>query len=343
MLCSGEYATMIRSKDHSFDLRKAMVRVAKARGIRAAAREFAVSRNTVRTWLRRFEAEHWGGLKSRSTRPKSSPNKLRRSAERRVLEARRLSGFGAARLVEEFELPCGISATRRILREHALTRKPRKKHHKKNDLREIKKRLAPFQRLQIDVKALRDQPRYLPQAHLLGLPLSQFSVRDVRSGGMWLTYATETAAVYAHLTVRRLLRHLQACGVDLSQTLLQSDNGSEFKGNQLRLDGTLLADTVAVFGAQHRFNPPSCPNANADVESLHARIEPEFYDREDFSSLPDFLSKASLYQTYWNLGRPNRSKGRQTPWEILHALLPDVSVQSLLLPPTGSRSGRPSL
>ena len=66
----------------------------------------------------------WAGLKSRSTRPKSSPNKLRPCVERRVLEARRLSGFGAARLVEEFELPCGIPATRRILREHALTHRP---------------------------------------------------------------------------------------------------------------------------------------------------------------------------------------------------------------------------
>ena len=104
MLCPGEYVTMIRSKDHSFDLRKTLVRVARARGIRAAAREFSTSRNTVRTWVRRFEAEHWQGLRSRSTRPKTSPRRLAAAIERRVLEARRRSGFGAARLVEEFDL-----------------------------------------------------------------------------------------------------------------------------------------------------------------------------------------------------------------------------------------------
>jgi transposase len=333
MLCPGEYVTMIRSKDHSYDLRKLMVRVAKARGIRAATREFATSRNTVRTWLRRFEAEHWQGLKSRSTRPKTSPRRVAPAIENHVLEVRRRSGFGAARLVEEFDLPCGVSATRRILDEYRLTRRPRKKHQRKNDLREAKKRFAPFQRLQTDLKALCDQPHYLPQAALLGLPLHQYSVRDVRSGAIWLAYASETAAVYAELTIRRLLGHLRAWGVDLAATVVQSDNGSEFKGNQVRLDGTLFAEAVGAFGAQHRFNPPSCPNANADVESFHARIEAEFYDRENFASLSDFLAKAAVYQAYWNLGRPNRSKGKQTPWEIIQALTPRVSINAVLLPP----------
>jgi len=35
------------------------------------------------------------------------------------------------------------------------------------------------------------------------------------------------------------------------------------------------------------------PNANADVESSHRLIEDEFYSRESFSSIKDFLNKAS--------------------------------------------------
>ena len=85
MLCPGDYSNMIRSQNHSFDLRKTLVRHAKAHGIRAAARSFATSRNTVRTWLRRFEADGLHGLKSRSSRPTRSPNKLPQRIERKVL------------------------------------------------------------------------------------------------------------------------------------------------------------------------------------------------------------------------------------------------------------------
>ena len=333
MLCSGEYVTMIRSKNHSFDLRKTLIRSERERGIRATAREFAVQRKTVRTWKARYEAEGLAGLTSRSSRPKTSPNKVSSEVEREVLRARERSGFGADRLVEEFELPCGVSAVRRILSEHRLTRKPRKKHQKKNDLWEVKRKLTPFQRLQIDVKHLRDQPRYLPQALDLGLPLYQYTVRDERTGAVWLSFATELASVYTELLIRRVLRHLRNCGVNLTLTIVKSDNGSEFKGNQLRDDGTLFGDAVGELDATHCFNPPRCPNANADVESLHSRIEPEFYDREDFSSLENFLAKATDYQNYWNLGRPNRSKDRKSPWELMHDADPSIPVHALLLRP----------
>jgi transposase len=333
MLCSGEYVTMIRSKNHSFDLRKTLVRSERDRGIRSTMREFAVHRDTVRKWKARFKTEGWAGLVSRSTRPKTSPNQVSPEVEREVLRARERSGFGAERLVEEFELPCGVSAVRRILRQHGLTRKPKKKYQKKNDLWETKQKLTPFQRLQIDVKHLRDQPRYLPQALGLGLPLYQYTVRDERTGAVWLSFATELASVYTELVIRRVLKHLRNCGVELTLTIVKSDNGSEFKGNQLRDDGTLFGDAVEAHHATHCFNPPRCPNANADVESLHSRIEPEFYDREDFGSLHDFLAKAADYQTYWNLGRPNRSKDRKTPWELMNDADPAIPIQTLLLRP----------
>lgn len=130
-----------------------------------------------------------------------------------------------------------------------------------------------------------------------------------------------------------MLCHLKANGADLKFTVVKSDNGSEFKGQQRHLDARDFAQAVRDCGADHRFNPPSCPNANADVESSHSRIEPEFYDRANFLHLADFLATADQYQTYWNLGRPNRSKDNHTPWEIVHELQPGVSPKALLLEP----------
>lgn len=65
MVCPGEYATMIRSKDHSFDMRKTLVRVAAAEGLRATARKHRIFRNTVRQWTRRFKRLKFDGLRTR--------------------------------------------------------------------------------------------------------------------------------------------------------------------------------------------------------------------------------------------------------------------------------------
>lgn len=333
MLHPNEYATMIRAKDHRFHLRKAMARHAREHGARDAARVFAVSRNTVRKWLRRLDQEGLEGLKNRSTRPRRSPNQVSAAVERRVLEARLRSGFGAARLIEEFDLPCGLSAVRRILRQHDLTKKPRKKHQKKNDLREAKARYKALERLQMDVKYLCDLDHFWPQAKRLGLPLFQYTVRDVKSGALWLAYGHELCALYAELTLKRLLEHFKGLGLDIANTVVKTDNGTEFKGQQRRLDSPDFSDLVAAMGAKHRYNPPSCPNANADVESSHSLIEPEFFDRENFRDIGEFFCKTHTYQTYFNLGRPNRWKQKRTPWEIIHQADPSFPLEALLLPP----------
>jgi transposase len=324
---------MIRAKDQRFHLRKAMARHAREHSIRDAAHRFAVSRNTLRKWLRRLDEEGLEGLKNRSTRPRRSPNQVSAAVERRVIEARLRSGFGAARLIEEFELPCGLSAVRRILRQHGLTKKPRKKHQKKNDLREAKARYKPLERLQMDVKYLCDLEHFWPQAKRLGLPLFQYTVRDVKSGALWLAYGHELCALYAELTLKRLLKHFKDLGLDIANTVVKTDNGTEFKGQQRRLDSPDFSDLVAAMGASHRYNPPSCPNANADVESSHSLIEPEFFDRENFRSIDDFFSKTNTYQTYFNVGRPNRWKHKRTPWEIIYQDDQSFPLEALLLPP----------
>jgi hypothetical protein len=67
----------------------------------------------------------------------------------------------AARLKREFQIPCGVSAISRILRQNGLTRRHKKKHHVKRDLRLVKAQYKPFTRLQMDVKYLTEllQPR----------------------------------------------------------------------------------------------------------------------------------------------------------------------------------------
>jgi transposase len=326
---------MARSTNHRFDLRLHLVREALAKGIRAAAALFQCSRNTVRKWLRRFEADGIAGLQEQSRAPKTCPHKTSAEHEAQVLHCRRrVPCFSARRLKREFALKPSISAIARILRQHGLTRSRKRRHRTKRDLRAVKAQYAPFTRLQLDVKYLNDIPHYWPQMQRLGLPTYQYTTRCVRTGATFLAYGCEVSQTYAELTVRRVLSHLQAHGIDLKDVVVQTDRGSEFDGQTVHKTDRGFTHTVEqVFGAHHRPLLRPNPNANAEVESFHAHEENEFFDLESFRHAQDFWEKITTYQHYWNLARPNAYQGDKTPAERLAEASAVLSPRILLLPP----------
>ena len=334
-MCPPEYATMIASKNHRFDLRVHLVRHALKHGVRDAARAFGATRQTVRKWLRRFQAEGPTGLADRSRAPNSCPHKTSPQQQRLVLEQRaRTPGFGAARLKREFDLNPSVGAIARILRQHGLTRRRKRKHQTKRDLRAVKARYKPLTRFHMDVKYLNDIPHYWPFMKNLALPEFQYTTRGIKTGAVFLAYADGVSATYAELTARRLLSHLQRYGVDLTEVLIQTDRGGEFDGQLVPDRDRGFTHTIETdFGARHRLIHGGNPNANADVESFHSHEEPEFFDIETFDSPHDFWAKITTYQHYWNLARPNSYKAGRSPLDILHADAPQLDPRILLLPP----------
>jgi len=233
-MSSTPYYTMIRSKDHKFDLRLRLVIHAREHGVRPAARAFGCSRNTVRKWLRRYELNGRRGLEELSRAPHRRPHKTSKRVETMVLKARRRCGFGGERLVKEFGLPCSAGAAKRILRQHRLTRKPRRKHHAKRDLRAQKAKLKAFRHFQMDTKPLYDIPEYYPAMKRLGLPSQQYSIREVPTGAVFVSYASDLSATYACLCISRFLQHLKEHGINLSEVHIYTDNGAEFGGQERR-------------------------------------------------------------------------------------------------------------
>ena len=113
---------MIRSSDPKFALRHDLVTYAIKNGIKAAARCYKSSRNTVRKWLRRFIEHKNQGLLPLSRAPRFCPYKTSPALEAKFIAQRKKTpGFGARRLIAEFDLPVGHNAGQRILREHHLT------------------------------------------------------------------------------------------------------------------------------------------------------------------------------------------------------------------------------
>jgi transposase len=330
-----DYYTMIRSRNHQFDLRLDIVIYARRHSIRKTATHFHISRNTVRKWVRRFEQEGKAGLEELSRAPNHCPHKTPWQTERQIIRLRQRTHFSAQRLKDEFDIKAGRGAIGRIIRQHDLTKRPRRKpHRKRRDLRAQKMAQPPLTHLQMDTKDLSDIPAYRKQMFHVGLPRYQFTVRDECTGAHFLTYGSELCVTYAELTARRLLQHGRHCGIEMSDLVLATDNGTEFSGNRLDHCTNGFVHTVeSEFGATHVFNRVARPNDNADVESVHGRIEAEFYELESFSSLSDFIAKAALYQHYYNLARWNYSKGKKSPLDILRERDTTISPRVFILPP----------
>ena len=228
------YYEMIRSPNPNFQLRYRMVMAAEAAGIRAAARLFGCSRNTVRKWLRRYREEGKAGLRDRSRAPKRIPHKTPPEVEQAVLAARdRIPCFGPKRLKQEFGFSCSTGAIGRILKQNGRSRRSKKPRGPGRSLAAEKMGWRPWGRLQIDVKDLRDLPGYR-ELIAYGLPRYQFTARVVPEGAIWLAFSRVNDSTYALIFADRLLAHLRRCGVRLKELVVQTDNGSEFGGASRR-------------------------------------------------------------------------------------------------------------
>jgi transposase-like protein len=325
---------MIKQVKDKYDLRLRLVESAKRIGIKPTATLYGTSPQTVRKWVRRHKAQKRSGLADRSHAPHRCPHQTPEPVEQQVIQARAQTGFGAARLKAEFELPASVGAIGRILRQGGLVRPRKRKHVTKHDLRAVKATWAVFSQLCHDTKDLDDIPYYWPQAKALGLAVIQYTAREVVTGLTFADYAQERSASLACVFAERVMAHLTACGVSLDEVGFQSDNGSEYAGGKDHRGAPHgFKPTVEAHGVTHTFIPPAAHTYNSDVETVHRLCEDEFFDREDFADRTHFLQKAQSYWLYFNVARRNSYKDNRSPLEMLRQLAPTVDPRLTLWQP----------
>jgi transposase len=323
-------------KDNGFSLRVQMVERARAKGISAAARELGTSRLTVRTWKSRYEQEGLKGLEERSRAPKKRPGKIREALEQKIRDLRGKYRWGPDRLKVQCGLPCSTGAIYRVLKQGGMIQRRKKKWEKKRDLREQKKKLKPFEKLQVDVKDLCDIPEYWEEGKAKGLPRYQVTMRDVRTGTMFVAYAYANDGDHAAAFAAYLLEELKRYGVDSKTIRIQTDNGSEFIGSVTKKspEPSAFQQVLKHYEVPHERIPPRCSTWNSDVETVHRTIEDELYTVERFDGIRTLLGKAYTYQLFYNHFRKNRWRGNQSPREILESLPGhDYSPNIFSLPP----------
>jgi len=73
----------------------------------------------------------------------------------------------------------------------------------------VKAKLAAFEHFQMDTKPLFDIPEYWPSIVHLALPRYQYSIREVPTGAVFVSYTSELSTTYACLRIKRFLEHLR--------------------------------------------------------------------------------------------------------------------------------------
>ena len=329
------YNIMRKSKDKRF-LRHQMVLYAEEHGKKAAERYFKTTVKTVRKWLRRYELYGYDGLEEVSRRPHSSHNATPPEERKQLVKLKKkYKRLGADQIKEIEKLAISSKTIRKIWRQEGVSsRKRRKKHVTKQNLREVKKKFAFLKQVVEDTKDLFDIPEYWPQMTSKQLYKVQYTARDVTTGMTFMGFADERSLVYSTLFAEYLNYYLQLYGADLSNTVRQTDNGSEYIGCYNAKEPSAYTRAVSSVKGQTHFTIfPGAHRMQADVETVHNLVETEFYEIEKFDNRTDFMNKAYSYQLSFNLERPNKYKENKTPWQLAREKIPELSIEIAMIPP----------
>ena len=336
-MCPLSYYQNMRNCKDKRAHRYQMIQYAFKHGIKPTARVFHTSAPVVRKWLKRFKKTGYDGLLDLSRRPHHSPRATAQSIKDHIVglkkKYRRLGAIQVKTLENLTQAPKTI---RKFWRQAGVSnRRRRKKYITKRNLREVKKKFYLFQQSCEDTKDLVDIPEYWPQMKQLNLPNTQYSFREVSCGILFLGFANELSLIHSTLFAKYINYHLLKYKVlTESAHYRQTDNGSEYCGSWNARNPSAYTRVIESLPRQaHTTIFPGAHRMQADVETIHGLMETEFYEIETFTDRTDFMSKASTYQLFFNLERPNTYKERKTPWQLAQEKKPDLDKRLLMIPP----------
>lgn len=251
--------------------------------IAQTARLWQTSRQVVRTWVCRWQAEGEAGLADRSRRPHSCPHQTTPAVEEKIIQLRRATGWGRARLSRHLWHREGIALSpdtiRHILRRSGLVQ-PRKQRKLCYPAHWAWQTQQPFALAQVDVKDIRDEatlgPRlvhHLSQAHL---PRYQWTFLEGRTRLRFLAFSRQNNLTNALCFAGLVLFWLRAHGIQ-QQVQWQTDWGSEWGGESLQQIERLNRKFFQPLGAQLVRFPLGRKGYNGRVERSHRTDDEEFY------------------------------------------------------------------
>jgi transposase InsO family protein len=269
------------------------------------AGRWGVSRQSVHTWLARYEEAGLEGLADRSHRPASCPHQMTPEIEARVLEMRRIHrSWGARRIC--FELgragvtpPPSESGVYRALVRAGLI-EPGARRRRKEQWRRWE-RGVPNELWQMDVVG--------------GFLLADGSHAKALTGVDDHSRFCVSAALMARERTRPVCDALGAAlaAHGVPQQIL-TDNGKVFTGRFGHPPVEVLFDRICrENGVDHVLTAPRSPTTTGKIERFHRTLRAEFDTRRVFSSLKTAQQALDEWVGYYNTERPHQAIGMATP------------------------------
>src|SRR5574340_181924 len=140
-MCPYTYYQVMRLSKDKKQQRYQMVIYAKEHGVKPTAKLYETTPKTVRKWMKRFYKDGYQALNDLSRRPHFSPKAIQDDLQKKIVALKGVYKRVGADHVKILEnLPPSAKTIRKIWRKNGVSsRKRRKKHVTKQNLREIKK------------------------------------------------------------------------------------------------------------------------------------------------------------------------------------------------------------
>lgn len=286
------------SNPHMAKVRKDAVNLVKYRrwSMRQVARRFGVEPSTISRWCRLPMATGWCDLPTRSSRPHTSPNALKKEIVEAIIQkriGRRRCGQHIYHELRREGVVVSLPSVQRTLGRLNLLKKrsPWKRPHDYTERPEITK---PGSLLELDTVHLR-----LPD----GSKLYVYTIIDLYS--RW-AYAEIVPGISAARSFQFVSRAKMLSPFPFQ--MIQTDNGGEFQ--------KMFRFRLYRLGLNHRYSRVRQSNDQAHIERFNRTVQEECLDRS--TQTPYHLRKAlKTYLAYYNHERIHMGINYQTPSEVL--------------------------
>ena len=296
------------------DKRLEMVRFANEEGIKKAARRYFCSKNTIKKWCKRYAVYGLNGLIDKSRKPKHSPKRISKedidiitAVSKNAKEKKKHITVRNIRKSSKISKYSDETINRYI--NKAVGKKKNRKHTCSTGGNvKWKKRLLPWQLIQIDIKYLTDIDNLKPyfaskDNDYKGITVKyQITARDVASGASIVAYCDEQSVTYTKKFLEDILYPFlkQFKGLNLKEITIQTDNGGHFTNRYKKTKGQdpeKSAFTIYVEDKfkKHRTNIPGHCTADSEVESFHWSIERDCLAWDDIVDNESLIKYTTLY------------------------------------------------
>jgi len=264
--------------------------------MRKVAIRFGVEPSTISRWCKRGTG--WNQIETKSSRPKTSPNALKKEIVEAIIEkriGRRRCGQHIYHELKREGVVVSLPSVQRTLDRLGFLKKrsPWKRPHDYTERPEV---TCPGALLEIDT------------AHVMlpdGIRLYVYTLIDLFS--RW-AYAEVTKKISATNSANFIARAQRLAPFEIN--MVQTDNGGEFQ--------KMFRFRTYKLGLKHRYSRVRQSNDQAHIERFNRTIQEECLDRT-LQSIHHFKQALKTWLPYYNNERIHMGINYKTPQEVLRS------------------------